>query len=97
MFFCYDGHIGINEKIADACRIEHVVNSETMARLTKFVEFVQRFEGGPRCQGDRPLPQHSNYLNMSMLSVETIIGCMKKLTKEFFRFRRGCKQTNCYN
>ena len=42
--------IGVNEKTADAdaCRIEHIVNTETMARLTKFVEFVQRFEEGPR-------------------------------------------------
>jgi len=42
--------IGINEKIADAdaCRIEHIVNPETMDRLTKFVEFVQRFKEGPR-------------------------------------------------
>jgi len=42
--------LGVNEKIADAdaCRIEHIVNPETMDRLTKFVEFVQRFKEGPR-------------------------------------------------
>lgn len=42
--------LGVNEKIADgdACRIEHIVNPETMERLTKFVEFVQRFKEGPR-------------------------------------------------
>ena len=42
--------LGVNEKIADAdaCRIEHIVNPETMNRLTKFVEFVQRFKEGPR-------------------------------------------------
>jgi len=40
--------LGVGDKIAnkDACKIEHVVNSETMKRLTKFVEFVQRFEEG---------------------------------------------------
>jgi len=34
--------LGVDEKIADedACKIEHIVNPETMARLTKFVEFV---------------------------------------------------------
>ena len=42
--------LGVDEKIADAdaCRIEHIVNHETMGRLTKFVEFVQRFKGGPK-------------------------------------------------
>jgi len=42
--------LGIPEKIAneDACRIEHVVNTETMKRLTKFVSFVQDFEESPR-------------------------------------------------
>ncbi len=35
--------LGVEEEIAevDACKIEHNVNSKTMARLTKFVEFVQ--------------------------------------------------------
>ncbi len=38
------------EKIAneDACRIEHVVNTETMKRLRKFVSFVQDFDQSPR-------------------------------------------------
>lgn len=38
--------LGINEKVADedACNIEHVVNPETVERLTKFVEFIQRLE-----------------------------------------------------
>ena len=42
--------LGVNKKIAneDACRIEHVVNSETIDRLTKFVDFVQNFKEGPR-------------------------------------------------
>lgn len=42
--------LGIPESIAneDACRIEHVVNNETMKRLTKFVDFVQDFEESPR-------------------------------------------------
>ena len=42
--------LGINKKTADidACKIEHIVNSETMERLTKFVEFVQQFKDGPR-------------------------------------------------
>ena len=42
--------IGFDEKIAneDACRIEHIVNHTTMDRLTKFVEFVKRFEDSPR-------------------------------------------------
>ena len=42
--------LGIDKKIAneDACRIEHVVNSETMDRLTKFVDFVQHFEERPK-------------------------------------------------
>jgi len=35
--------LGINEKIADedACRIEHIVNPETMKKLRKFVEFAE--------------------------------------------------------
>ena len=42
--------LGITEKTADkdACKIEHIVTSETMNRLTKFVEFVQKFKEGPR-------------------------------------------------
>jgi len=42
--------LGVPETIAneDACRIEHVVNSETMKRLTKFVDFVRDFEESPR-------------------------------------------------
>ncbi|UCD14329.1 MAG: metal-dependent transcriptional regulator [Thermoplasmatales archaeon] len=42
--------LGVDEKIADmdACKIEHVVDPMTMEKLTKFVEFVQRFKGGPR-------------------------------------------------
>ncbi len=42
--------IGVDEKVAneDACKIEHIVNQETMNRLTKFVEFVKRFEDNPR-------------------------------------------------
>jgi DtxR family Mn-dependent transcriptional regulator len=42
--------LGIPEDIAneDACRIEHVVNAETMKRLTKFVSFVQDFDESPR-------------------------------------------------
>lgn len=42
--------LGVPDMIAneDACRIEHVVNAETMKRLTKFVSFVQDFEESPR-------------------------------------------------
>jgi DtxR family transcriptional regulator, Mn-dependent transcriptional regulator len=42
--------LGVPESIAneDACRIEHVINPETMKRLTKFVSFVQDFEEKPR-------------------------------------------------
>ncbi|MFP3946431.1 MAG: metal-dependent transcriptional regulator [Halobacteriota archaeon] len=38
--------LGIDEKVADedACNIEHVVNPETIERLTKFVEFIQKLE-----------------------------------------------------
>ncbi|HDM67182.1 MAG TPA: metal-dependent transcriptional regulator [Thermoplasmatales archaeon] len=41
--------LGLDENIAkeDACRIEHVLNPETIDRLTKFVEFVQQLEGSP--------------------------------------------------
>jgi len=42
--------LGVPDEIAneDACRIEHVVNVETMKRLTKFVSFVQDFDESPR-------------------------------------------------
>jgi Mn-dependent DtxR family transcriptional regulator len=42
--------LGVPDRIAneDACRIEHVVNVETMKRLTKFVSFVQDFDESPR-------------------------------------------------
>jgi len=42
--------IGVSDDIAnqDACRIEHVVDKETMKRLTKFVEFVQQTEQIPQ-------------------------------------------------
>jgi len=41
--------LGVDEKIADedACKIEHVVQAETIDRLTKFVEFI-RVVGNPR-------------------------------------------------
>ena len=41
--------LGLDKKIAkeDACRIEHVLNPETIERLTKFVEFVQHLEETP--------------------------------------------------
>jgi DtxR family Mn-dependent transcriptional regulator len=41
--------LGVDETVADsdACRIEHVVNPETLDRLTKFVEFVHTKEEGP--------------------------------------------------
>lgn len=40
---------GVDDKVAnvDACKIEHVVNNETMKRLTKFVEFVHKFKDAP--------------------------------------------------
>ncbi|MDO9536801.1 MAG: metal-dependent transcriptional regulator [Thermoplasmata archaeon] len=42
--------LGVDDKIADmdACRVEHVLNPETLDRLTKFVEFVQIKEKEPR-------------------------------------------------
>ena len=42
--------LGVNKKIAneDACRIEHVVNPETMDRLTKFVDFARHVGEEPR-------------------------------------------------
>jgi len=42
--------LGISEKTADkdACRIEHIVTPETMNRLAKFVEFVQKFKEEPK-------------------------------------------------
>lgn len=35
--------LGLNDKVADedACKIEHVLNPESLDRLTKFVEFVK--------------------------------------------------------
>ena len=42
--------LGLDDKIADedACRIEHVLNPETLDRLTKFVEFIHEKEENPR-------------------------------------------------
>jgi DtxR family Mn-dependent transcriptional regulator len=42
--------LGVENTIADedACRIEHVLNPETLDRLTKFVEFIRRKEETPR-------------------------------------------------
>lgn len=42
--------LGVDDTIADsdACRIEHVVNPETLDRLTKFVAFVNQKKEGPR-------------------------------------------------
>ena len=42
--------LGVDDKIADedACRIEHVLNPETLDRLTKFVEFMHMKEETPR-------------------------------------------------
>ena len=41
--------LGVNEEVArkEACKMEHVLNRETMDRLSRFVEFVQRFNNGP--------------------------------------------------
>ena len=45
-FFCM---LGIDEAIADhdACEIEHIADSETIARLTEFVEFVKNAPSDP--------------------------------------------------
>lgn len=42
--------LGVDDTIAneDACRIEHVLNPETLDRLTKFVEFMRMKEETPR-------------------------------------------------
>ena len=42
--------IGVDEVVAekDACKIEHNIDSLTMERLTKFVEFVQNSPNNPR-------------------------------------------------
>lgn len=42
--------LGTDDNIADedACKIEHDLNPETLDRLTKFVEFVNKKEEGPR-------------------------------------------------
>ena len=42
--------LGIDEKTADedACRMEHILNRETLDRMTKFVGFVQKSEKSPR-------------------------------------------------
>ena len=42
--------IGVDERIAeeDACKIEHNINTITMDRLTKFVEFVQNAPHDPK-------------------------------------------------
>ncbi|MBC7081092.1 MAG: metal-dependent transcriptional regulator [Thermoplasmatales archaeon] len=38
--------IGVDEKLADedACKIEHVVSNETLNKLTKFLDFIQKSE-----------------------------------------------------
>jgi DtxR family Mn-dependent transcriptional regulator len=42
--------LGVKERIAeqDACKIEHDVNPQTMKRLVKFVEFVQKSPKEPK-------------------------------------------------
>ena len=42
--------LGVDDKIAndDACKIEHIVNPQTMKRLSKFVDFVQEFKEGSK-------------------------------------------------
>ena len=42
--------LGVDDKIADtdACKVEHVLNPESLDRLTKFVEFVQIKDKEPR-------------------------------------------------
>ena len=57
--------IGIEEEIAsvDACEIEHIAHTETIDRVTKFVEFIQTAPKKPKwlkhfeefaATGDRP-------------------------------------------
>ena len=42
--------LGIDDKIADedACKIEHDLNTESLDKLTKFVEFINKKEETPR-------------------------------------------------
>jgi DtxR family Mn-dependent transcriptional regulator len=42
--------LGVDDQIADedACKIEHIVNPETLEVLTKFVEFANMPKGGSR-------------------------------------------------
>jgi len=42
--------LGVSEKVAeeDACRIEHHIHPETLERLSKFIEFVQKAPKSPK-------------------------------------------------
>lgn len=42
--------LGVGEEIAeeDACKIEHHIHYETMSRLSKFIEFIQRHPESPK-------------------------------------------------
>ncbi|RLI23633.1 metal-dependent transcriptional regulator [Candidatus Bathyarchaeota archaeon] len=42
--------LGVSEEVAeeDACRIEHHIHPETLERLSKFIEFVQKAPKSPK-------------------------------------------------
>ncbi len=42
--------LGVSEEVAeeDACKIEHHIHHETMSRLSKFIEFIQKNPESPR-------------------------------------------------
>ncbi|KYH37063.1 MAG: Mn-dependent transcriptional regulator [Candidatus Bathyarchaeota archaeon B24] len=42
--------LGVSEEVAeeDACRIEHYIHPETLERLSKFIEFVQKAPKSPK-------------------------------------------------
>ena len=66
--------LGIDEDIADedACRIEHAVNPETMARLTNFVSFVKQTKDSPRWL------DHFNYYHDTGKFIECTPSTSKK-------------------
>jgi Mn-dependent DtxR family transcriptional regulator len=73
--------LGVDEAVAekDACAIEHIVDASTLAKLSKFVEFVQK------------TPQGANWLDC-FKNYEQLKECPYKQCPFISNNDRPCKQ-----
>lgn len=79
--------VGVGEETAaeDACRMEHVVSSETVQKICDFVNYGETFERVIRGT-DLSNRYHTGEYSFLMGIYQLEKRCPRRLSKEFFRF-----------